>query len=505
MTSQVPGRRGGITRRRLLQAGAAALAGACVRPARAEDEPAEAEPIQVRVDWDDVRASTTPLSFGLNGYSAVAPVVAAQPTYGRNLSYMQAGFLRYHYAGLAGRAGKDSRNDPRAWVRNDARGWDAARIDAAMAAAGGWATAHGYTPEKLITIPNWPAWMRTDSATVPTGAGGQVTINGLLHRDEYDNFAAFCADLVRILNVEQGRGITYFEVTNERDNLYYVPFLKAGAPHLHRLDALVDIYNRAAVAMKAVDPTIRVGGPAFTRADLVEQVRHFVRGAQDNLDFLSYHFYASGNAADSDAAIYDRTAALGRHTRDIVAILAEESPGRAIPAFLNEYNISYDYRKPDPRMKNHKGATFDALAMIAAVENGAAGTNAWNERDGVYGKLDGGSNLRIGAETFRLFNTYLVGDRVAAASSAPGAIVAFAVRGRPAGRYAYLIVNRSPDRQRVKTHFGGWMPGAKDLPFTQHQISAAGYGTATVSRHDLTDRKFHVPGDSVTLLTYAAA
>ncbi len=451
-------------------------------------------PVQATVNWNDVKTTTTSLSYGLNGYSAVAPSVAGNATYSRNLSYMKAGLLRFHYGGLL----NDSATDARGWTVVGEQRWDNARINEVMNHADNWNTTYGYKPEKLVTIPDFPEWMRTYPVTFTTASGATKTIN-LLDPSEYDNYAQFCAQLVRILNVDQQRGVKFFEATNERDNIYYVEFVKNNQPD--HLDELIEIYNRAAMAMKAVDPTIQVGGPAFTRGDLVAQVRRFVRGTLPNLDFMSYHFYATGNTTDSDEQIYNRTKSLARHSADIAQILREESPDRVIPAHVNEYNISYDFRQPDLRMRGHKGAVFDALSIIASIDTGTSVTNAWNERDGIYGKMDGSNNLRIGAETFQLFNNYLIGDRVATTTSDDNAVVVYAVKNRATNLKSYLVVNRTPSVQRVETNFGDWQTGST---FARYEISSGGYHTGTISRAALTGGEFYVPDHSVTLLTITA-
>lgn len=449
--------------------------------------------VHIGVNWGDVRSTTTRFSYGLNVFAGNAPAVALEQGYGRNLAYMNAGLLRYHYAGLI----NDSVEDARGWADVKGKRWDEVKINGAMNAADGWAKLHGYAPERLINIPKFPAWMKTYSVEIKTKNGETKTVS-LLDRTEYDNFARFCADLVRILNVKQKRGLKYFEATNERDQIYYVEFVRAGQPD--RLDELIEIYNRAAVAMKAVDPTIKVGGPAFTRGDITEQVRRFVRGTLPNLDFLTFHFYASSKPADSDDSIFDRTQALSKHTRAIVQIMREESPGRFIPAHVNEYNINYNYRNNEPRMRNYKGAIFDALSIIAAVDSGASATNAWNERDGgTYGKMDGTNNLRAGAHVYQIFNNYLDGERVATTSSDERAIVSFAVKNHAKNMYSYLIANRSPVAQSVKTSFRNWRTGGAD--FDRHEISEAGYRTEKMNLQKFISDELTVPGYSITLLT----
>jgi len=448
--------------------------------------------VNVTVNWADVQGRVTSESYGLNGYSAVAPSIAAEPQYGQNMTYMSPGLVRYHYARLT----RGAATDIRSWVDIEAKTWDAPKIAAALDASDLWDPGGIYRPSRLVTIPTWPSWMKTYSATAVSGATSR-TVNDLLDPSEYDAFAAFCAELVRILNIEQKRGIKYFEITNERDSLYYVPFRTD--PNGTKLHELVEIYNRAAIAMKQVDPTIQVGGPAFARGDLVGSVRQFVRGTRDNLDFLSYHFYASGDLRDSDTEIYDRVDALARHSRDVVDILREESPMKVIPAHLNEFNISYDFRNNDPRMQNSKGAAFDALSLIAAAQSGVAATNAWNERDGVFGKMDAQNTLRVTGHTYHLFNKYLVGERVKVDTTDAKAVVPYAVSSA-AGK-SVALVNRSPYGQRVQVESARGNQGLNgSSELTLFEIAADGFEERRISWGELESGRLFLPPHSVTVI-----
>src|SRR5690606_20497673 len=92
--------------------------------------------------------------------------------------------------------------------------------------------------------------------------------------------------------------------------------------------------------------------------------------------------------------------------------------GKAIEVHLNEFNICYSWRVPEPRMTDHKGAVFDALSLIAYAQiPGLTATNAWNDQDRVYGKLDNEGNLRPGAHIYHYFNRLFIGSPAAAATS----------------------------------------------------------------------------------------
>jgi xylan 1,4-beta-xylosidase len=463
-------------------------------------------PVAVNINWNEVRSTTTNFSYSLNGYSAVAPDIATLPAYSKNIAYMNAGQIRYHYAGKL----NDSARDIRGWTNEATQQWDRGRIAAALDATQTWEQQYNYQPTVVLNIPDWPRWLQTYTATFTLSNGTTRNVTRLLDPSAWDAYAAFCAELVRIVNIEQGRGIVYFEITNERDDIYYVPFANNNVPD--KLDELIEIYNRAAIAMRAVDPTIKVGGPAFARPDLYPQVERFVNAtvAAGTLDFMSMHGYASGNRNEPDSQIYNRVYnasdptinSLAKHAADVRAILNTASPNQRIPLWFNEFNISWTFTNNDPRMQNHKGAVFDALALAYLHDAGADATNAWNERDGIYGKSDGNDNLRPAAHLFALMNRYAIGERVVTNSSDASAVVAFAVKNDQLGLKTILLVNRSGLAQSVNLNVNGWVP--RNNLFQQHRIGASGYLTSTVDWNTITAAEgMLLPDNSVTILIAA--
>src|SRR5690606_23562939 len=141
---------------------------------------------------------------------------------------------------------------------------------------------------------------------------------------------------------------------------------------------------------RAVDPSIKVGGPAFGSPEKEVNFNEFAAVAHPELDFISYHQYPSSALADSDEKIWDLAQALGGITRGVTTNLRRHTD-RPIETFHNEYNINYRWRSVaviEPRMKTRKGAVFDALALFSMIEAGVTGAAAWNEGDDVFGKLD---------------------------------------------------------------------------------------------------------------------
>ncbi len=401
------------------------------------EDPPPAEPLVIRVDWDHPLGEAGQGAYGLNIFNGWDEQVAGDPRYQADVRKLAPGFVRFHTGeGMA-------EGGPHSWLDHATHAWKRDKIAAVLAAFP--RDMHHGKANFLITINAIPPWMDVDH-------------DGFLDADQRPAWAALCAELVRIVNVDLQAKVGWWEITNEWDDLYHTHLVAAGKPS--RMDELVAAFRDAATAMKAVDPTIRTGGPAASRPDLLPGLRIFVRGTADLLDFFSYHAYASGNAADPDAVIFGpRIQAFLGAASSIKTMVAEEA-GRPLPTLLDEYNISWTWETRDPRMSNHKGAVFDALAVAAAVTGGATATTAWNEMDGIYGKIAPDFSLRPQGELFAWLNAHAVGTLVSCSPSvrdADSPVVVYAVTS--ATGHAVMLVNRTNAPCRlVATGLGG--PGA---------------------------------------------
>ncbi len=402
--------------------------------------------VNVVVNWEQPTGRDADRQYSLNIFNGYDPKIANNPKYVENVAYMASPILRYH--NMSGMVADPAKNRF-GWVDVSAKTWDAEIIASALDPL------EGLSPERVITIGRWPGWMDVDK-------------DGMLDKDQYDAFAQLCAELVQLLNVEQQRGIQYFEITNERDMLYWLRQMKKGQPL--QIDELADIYNRCVTAMKAVDPSIKIGGPAACRGDLVQPLKQFAILTFENLDFLSYHAYASGDATELDINIYNRASSLGKHLASMRRMLDELSPRRHIELHLNEYNICYTHRVQDKRMANNKGGVFDALVFVQLVQNGIDVGNAWNECDGVYGKMDRSFSLRPGAHVFHYFNKLMTGSVVAVSSDHEEVVVPLAVEhGKDRN---WVLINRSPFSNIAKVRFEKEL--SPEIEVAVYQLSESG-------------------------------
>jgi hypothetical protein len=138
---------------------------------------------------------------------------------------------------------------------------------------------------------------------------------------DYAEWAELVRATVYHVNVERKQGVRYWEVWNEPDQW---SFWQAPYPEYFRL------YDAAADAARAADPSVKVGGPGLSRflpSHLDEFLAHqAARGEQAKVDFISWHSY--GFTADEISANI-------RKAREIMASYPSLSP----QIFITEFNV----------------------------------------------------------------------------------------------------------------------------------------------------------------------
>lgn len=436
-----------------------------------------ATPVSIAIDWNRPIGEARRDAYSLNAFQSFNPDIPAAPGYREGIAYINPGMMRYHASSIT----SDSRTNPKGWLDHGTRSWDVERIRQATAA---WPR-HA---EVQITIHSWPSWMYDGEER-------------LLAEKHYDDYAALCAELVRIVNIELGLGVVRWEPMNERE-LAYVRALERNGKKA-RYDQLIEIYNRCARAMKRTDPKILVGGPAISSASWRHLIRPFLRGARDNIDFFSCHLYVTDDPTRPDDSVFDSAMNFGSVVGRVVEMVKEEIPGRKVDVVLNEFNISWNWRAKDARMLNHKGAVFDALVMSSVLSQGGASTFAWNDSDNIYGKMSRSFELRPSAHVYHHLNGHFVGSIVRTETSDDRAVIPYAVVQKEGGRRALMLINRSDDAQAVRLQATGqdWAAGTV---LERGEISEAGHTVTQLRRDRMNTEPLNLPPYSVTFLFESA-
>ncbi len=355
----------------------------------------------IQINWRKEIAKSNPLIFGSNDYEITRPHKAQDREFQNLLGKLDIPLIRIHHADLSDR-----------WTDSASKTWDEAKIKA------GYDASYPQNPSIVQNIPRWATWMAQDS-------------NRLLSTAEYDNYANFCAELVTIINHKQNRNVLYWEPLNELEKRY--------EKH-NKLSELWEIYNRAARAMKQQDARIKIGGPALTW-DNDKVLAQFLRNCKDNIDFISWHRYGTGDPSLPTDKLLSSTPMYREQVTRLRSVVKKYISDRHIPLFLSEYNINYSWKSGEMRQNTHIGAIWFASVLKHLVEAEIDMATSWHLKDGVYGMIDPKNSLRPAATVFAWGNKYLVG-KVLETKSDHSFIESLAVE-QSDNRRSLLLINKS--------------------------------------------------------------
>ncbi|MEU0053326.1 cellulose binding domain-containing protein [Streptomyces sp. NPDC006309] len=300
------------------------------------------------------------------------------------------------------------------------------------------------------------------------------------------------AGWVRYANVTKNYGAKYWEIGNE---IYGNGHYGSGWEHDEHADKSPQEYARQvrayAAAMKAVDPTVKIGAVLTAPGEWPDGVvgdgdpgdwNHTVLSqVADVVDFVSVHWYAGG----SDTTAQDATARLARLPGELREVRSQidRYAGTGSPRIgiaLTEINANTG----GARLTARPNGLFAADAFMTAMENGVFSVDWWNTHNGAGGitTVDGETDygdmgmLSSGACTADVcepapntpFHPYYgmkmtselgtAGDTMVAAASSAQDVSAHAVLRRD-GRLSVLLVNENPDAARtVDLAYAGFTP-----------------------------------------------
>ncbi|MFE6993518.1 cellulose binding domain-containing protein, partial [Streptomyces pharetrae] len=302
------------------------------------------------------------------------------------------------------------------------------------------------------------------------------------------------AGWVRYANVTKDYDAKYWEIGNE---IYGNGHYGSGWEHDEHEDKSPREYARQvrayAAAMKAVDPTIKIGAVLTTPGHWPDGVvaegdagdwNHTVLSqVTDVIDFVSVHWYAGGSDTSAQDAMTRLTRLPGelREVRNQIDRYAGADSPR-IGIALTEINTNTG----GARLTARPNGLFAADAFMTALENGVFNVDWWNTHNGtgqiatVDGETDYGDMgmLSSGGCTGDVcepapntpFHPYYgmkmtselgtAGDTMVAAASSAQDVSAHAVHRRD-GRLSVLLINKNPDAAcTVDLEYAGFVPSA---------------------------------------------
>lgn len=254
------------------------------------------------------------------------------------------------------------------------------------------------------------------------------------------NDTADDASLVKHYNVDLKYGIKRWIVGNET----------AGGSAAYN-----PAFDAAYTAMKAIDPTILIGGPAnpffmccnTAPAPAGDFIPHFLTAEGSKVDFIDYHAYGEGTKTKtpSDSALLAQAASYQTDLSNLRSLLQSTVPNRTIGIEVGEFGLDTD--GIDPRFNTQLSALWYAMAIGNMLKNGAyAMPYATKTGPGpnMLGLLDGNDQPMPAYHAYGmftgegLFNGF--GSQVVSASASTADLVPFASNNGQ----NIVIVNQNP-------------------------------------------------------------
>ena len=139
----------------------------------------------------------------------------------------------------------------------------------------------------------------------------------------------------------------------------------------------LQLYQRTAQAIKAVDPALKVGGPATANNEWIQEFLDFCATSSVPVDFVSTHHYPTDAFGQPGA---DTLTQLEHAPRDVMQTQVTKSrdESRGLPLYYTEWNISSNPRDP---MHDEPFAAAFIVRIVMRAHGLAQGYSFWTFND----------------------------------------------------------------------------------------------------------------------------
>jgi len=233
----------------------------------------------------------------------------------------------------------------------------------------------------------------------------------------YDKWANIAAHIARHYNQGWANGlhanIRYWEIWNEPD----IPSFWSGTPEQY-----YRLYETTTKALKAVDPSIKVGGPAMAgNLFFFEGFLKYCRQRHLSVDFVSWHIYTqnSSDVVDRGKKIHEMMDQYGYP--DAMSILDEWNYG---PSNWQALFIDADAtRRYFDATQNSLGAAFDAAVLIGLEDAQVDIATFYTGTSSMWGLFTSSGVPQKPYYAFLAFNNLLNSPKRLAVTSAVGSSI----------------------------------------------------------------------------------
>lgn len=307
------------------------------------------------------------------------------------------------------------------------------------------------------------------------GAPVQVSVNAGTGTPE------MAAEWVRWANKKMGFGVTYWEVGNELEGDWELGNL---LPDGTRMTG--PLYARRflefAKAMKAVDPTIKVGGPVSSSKALAFG-EDLIREAGDHLDFFSYHTYPVEKAGATTQDAMDEAKNVGKSVQKIREWIEKYHPDRKdkIEIGITEWHYKV---VEDEETVSMVTALWSAVFIGEVFKAGVDFANQWD----LFSKTaDGGHCMFLSKEemqptaqywAFYLWKTHMQ-DRLIPAVVSGTSESLWSIATRSEDRISVMLVNSDASQD---AGVSVQIPGMRAMQAQRISFTGAEYAWDPISK-----------------------
>ena len=147
------------------------------------------------------------------------------------------------------------------------------------------------------------------------------------------------AEWVRWANIQNKWDVKYWEIGNELNGEWEAGHIRPDGSKM-TAEKYAEIFTAFAKAMKAVDPTIRVGGPSCDIRHHEDYFEPLLKLAGEHVDFLTLHFYSLRSSLAPESDLFDGLENLKPVTDRLDALVKKYQPERLgkIEYSITEWN-----------------------------------------------------------------------------------------------------------------------------------------------------------------------
>jgi MYXO-CTERM domain-containing protein len=302
--------------------------------------------------------------------------------------------------------------------------WDFSWMDGPVRAALAVRAASG--TDFIVSVHNAPTWMTASGKVGSAPASAQVFATYAARLVAYYNKGSFVDDAGRTVTNPTGpAGVRYWEIWCEPE----INDMGGGTTPDFTPTEYAALFKAAAAAMRAVDPTIKIGGPNGI-SDVDETFRYasalIASGA--NPDFIAYHQYQAERWMADDEAFTMAAKILSR-------------PNTTLPIVIGETNAD------SSDAQTRTGSPFEWAAMPllykSHVEAGTWRVIRWETYEKSYNLIDATTGKPVTTYwSERAFWEAVQEGSTRVACSSPTTDVACLAVLDAAGRLRVVLVNR---------------------------------------------------------------